>query len=507
MLIRSILYPVKVLAFLLPLQAGGVISTAYSRLIRDPQVTVSLVNLRPVQIAIAGEVNRPGSYTVSLASGTENKNTIQFPKLTQAIKNAGGFTQAANLRQVLVRRPQKFGPEQIIPVDLWALLQAGDLSQDMTLRDGDTIFIPTANNLNLAESPQLAAASFAADKSQSITVAVVGEVARPGSYVVKPNETGDRPTLTIALQNAGGVTQAADVRFIQVRRPTKTGTDQIINVDLWQLLQAGDLRQNLILEQGDTIFIPTASEVNLAQANQLAATNIAADKTQPLSVAIVGEVLRPGPYTIKADEKGSLPTLTKAIQTAGGITQTADIRQIQLRRPTRNGTEQIFNLNLWQLLQAGDLRQDMALQQGDTIVIPTATALNPAEATQLAAASFSPNIIKVNVVGEVTKPGIVEVAPNTPLNQALLAAGGFNNRARKATVDLIRLNPDGTVYKRSLDVDFAKGINDKNNPSLRQNDVIVVGRSGLTQVSDTLGNILSPIGGIFSLFNFFRIFQ
>jgi polysaccharide export outer membrane protein len=101
----------------------------------------------------------------------------------------------------------------------------------------------------------------------------------------------------------------------------------------------------------------------------------------------------------------------------------------------------------------------------------------------------------------------VEVPPNTPLNQALLAAGGFNNRARKSRVDLIRLNPNGTVSKRTVDINLAQGINDQSNPILRNNDVVVVNRSGLASVSDTLGTILSPVGSIFTFFNFFRIFQ
>jgi polysaccharide export outer membrane protein len=95
----------------------------------------------------------------------------------------------------------------------------------------------------------------------------------------------------------------------------------------------------------------------------------------------------------------------------------------------------------------------------------------------------------------------VEVPPNTPLNQALLAAGGFNNRrAKKSTVTLVRLNPDGTVAKQTLPVDFAQGISSDSNPALRNNDTVIVGRSGLAGLSDTVGTVLSPLSGIFGLF-------
>jgi polysaccharide export outer membrane protein len=108
------------------------------------------------------------------------------------------------------------------------------------------------------------------------------------------------------------------------------------------------------------------------------------------------------------------------------------------------------------------------------------------------------------VVGEVKRPGATELKPNSSLNQALLAAGGFNDtRASRSAVDLIRLNPDGSVTKRIVKINLADGINEDTNPILRNNDVIVVSRNGLTKTSETLGAIASPFGIIF---NFLRLF-
>jgi polysaccharide export outer membrane protein len=198
------------------------------------------------------------------------------------------------------------------------------------------------------------------------------------------------------------------------------------------------------------------------------------------------------------------PTVTQAIQVAGGITQSADIRNVEVRRTTRDGSEQLIVVNLWELLQEGDLSEDVILQQGDTIRVPEAETLTASEATKLASASFSAAIINVNVVGEVEKPGTVSIPANAPLNQALLASGGFDNRrARKSSVELVRLQPNGTVKKREIEVDFTADVNDESNPPLRPNDVIIVRRSGLTRVTDTLGTIVSPIGSVFSIFRFF----
>ena len=491
--------------------ASSLISSRYARYVRRPIITLSLLTPRPLKIAISGEVNRAGSYTVPLTDGR------QFPTVTQAIQLAGGTTQAANVRQVRVRRGQG---GQTFNINLAEVLNNGNLNQDLTLRDGDSIFIPTTNYNNPAANRDLTASNLAPQSVGPLKVAVVGEVSHPGTYTLKPDGTASTPpTLTQAIQQAGGLTASANIRQIQIRRPTKTGSSQSINVSLLQFLQSGDFTQDIFLQEGDTILIPTRTDINPAESRIIAASTLATQSTAPIQIAIVGQVGRPGTYTVKGGNNtnnsgnsgggtgntNSPPTLTQAIQVAGGIKPSADIRQIQIRRFTRLGSEQVIDVNLWQLLQAGDLSQDIALQEGDTVSVPVATNLDPAEASALAEASFSPNTIRVNVVGEVTKAGAVDVPPNTPLNQALLVAGGFNNRARKSSVELIRLNPNGTVTKRDVEVDLSQGINDKTNPPLRNNDVLVVRRSGLASFSDTLSTVLSPLGAAFSFLRLFGL--
>ncbi|BAY19609.1 polysaccharide export protein [Anabaenopsis circularis NIES-21] len=146
------------------------------------------------------------------------------------------------------------------------------------------------------------------------------------------------------------------------------------------------------------------------------------------------------------------------------------------------------------------------MQDGDTIVIPTATDVTAAEATQLANTTLSPNTIQVGVVGEVKRPGATELKPNSSLNQALLAAGGFDSTASRAAVDLVRLNPDGSVTKRVVKVNFADGINEATNPILRNNDVVIVSRNGLAKTGQTLGAIAGPFGVILNVLRLFTGF-
>jgi polysaccharide export outer membrane protein len=388
---------------LTPEQAADEISRKYSRFLKRPLISVNLLAPRPINVTVAGEVTRPGAYTLSLQGGAGDNPGVQYPTVLAALTTAQGVTQAADISKVQLRRKIGRSSEQIVNLDLREYLQTGRLPQDITLRDGDTIYVPTATTLNLAEARNLAAASFAADITKPRSVAVVGEVYRPGSYLVSQT-TGEA--------GGGGGTSVA----------------------------------------------------------------------------------------IAAPSIPSQPTLSKAIQLAGGIKPEADIRNIVVRRPTRTGTEQRINIDLWKLLKEGDTNQDIIVQDGDTIVIPTASNMNVAEATQLATTTLSPPRISVGVVGEVKKPGQVELLPNSSLNQAILAAGGFNDaRASSSKVDLIRLNPNGSVTKRTIKMNFAAGINEETNPILRNNDVVVVYRSGVAKTGDTIGTLFNPIGTVLGI--------
>lgn len=326
-----------------------------------------------------------------------------------------------------------------------------------------------------------------------LRVAIAGEVTRPGLYTLTPEGNAQFPTVAQALQTAGGVTQAADLHQVQLRRANGSQPVQTVTLDLWALLNNGEVRQDLALRDGDAIVISETSTVNIAETNQLSASNLASNRDQAMTVAVVGEIFRPGAYEFGSGENqsNSRTTVTQVVQTAGGIKPSADIRRIQVRRLTRSGAEQLIDLDFWQLLQEGDLSQDLVLQQGDTVIIPVATESTPREIAQLTSANLSPEQVSVNVVGEVERPGSLQVSPNTTLNQAVLAAGGFNNRATE-TVELLRLNPNGTVTQRQVEVDLAEGIDSERNPLILDNDVIVVGRNGRARFSDTVGAVFSP---------------
>lgn len=345
------------------------------------------------------------------------------------------------------------------------------------------------------------------NEPRPLRVAIAGEVGQPGLYTLTPENDAQFPTVAQALQTAGGVTQAADLRRVQLRRAGSSGA-QTVTLDLWELLNNGDVRQDIALRDGDAIVISETNAVNIAETNRLAASNLAASVEQDMVVAIIGEVFRPGAYefTAKNAQNSGRTTVTQVVKTAGGIKPSANIRNIQVRRQTRSGAEQLIDIDFWRLLQEGDISQDLVLQQGDTVIIPTATDTTPAEIAQLTAANFSPDKVTVNVVGEVERPGVISTSPDTTLNQAVLAAGGFTQRATE-TVELIRLNPNGSVTQREVEVDLTTGIDPEKNPLILNNDVVVVGRNGRAQFNDSLGSVLSPLIQLASPLNLlFRLF-
>lgn len=343
---------------------------------------------------------------------------------------------------------------------------------------------------------------------RSLKIAVAGEVANPGSYAVNFQENQNFPTVTDLIQMAGGLTTLANIRQVEIYRNTAQG-EKIITVDLWELINQGNLNQDITLRDGDRLIIPSQSTLNSRENQQLADVNFGIQAREPLDITIIGEVYRPGVYEVSPEEntttgKSEPPNLSAAIAKAGGIKPLANIREIEIHRINRAGETQVIPVDFWKLLQEGDIDHDILLAEGDKIIIPTASQVNSEETTAMAAASFAPDSIQVKVVGEVNTPGSVTIPPNTPLNQAILAAGGFKaNRANQNAVELIRLNPDGTVSRQEIDVDFTQNLDEISNPPLRHEDVVVVKTSGGAQAIDTLTTIFSPLR-ILPIWPFFR---
>jgi len=243
-------------------------------------------------------------------------------------------------------------------------------------------------------------------------------------------------------------------------------------------------------------------------------------KPRPIRVALVGEVERPGIYTLTSTEASQtaggasttingLPTVVDALQKAGGITLNADLRQVQLQRrlPGEAPTYKRATLNLLDVVFEGDQQQNPLLFDGDTIRVGRAEQPVP-ESVALAATTLTAKRITVYVVGEVEAPGATEVSANIPLVQAVLAAGGPKlNRASRSNVELVRINRNGTALRETFKLDFGQGASNAKNPPLRDGDTVIVNRSGLAVASDALNAVGQPLTSVVNIWALTKLVQ
>ena len=240
-------------------------------------------------------------------------------------------------------------------------------------------------------------------------------------------------------------------------------------------------------------------------------------RPRPIRVSLLGEVERPGLYTLTLSEQSQaeskvnisgLPTLVDGIQKAGGITSLANLRQVSLQRRLPGEQPLRFKrtrVDLLALVQQGDQLQNPILFDGDTILVEQASE-PVAEAIELASTTLSPVEIKVNVIGEVLRAGTVLLPANTPLVQAVLAAGGPQAwRASTGNVELVRINRNGTATRQRFQLNLSQGASNTKNPPLRDGDTVLVNRSGLAVASDAIGAVSTPLSGLVNVLTLFDL--
>jgi polysaccharide export outer membrane protein len=258
--------------------------------------------------------------------------------------------------------------------------------------------------------------------------------------------------------------------------------------------------------------------------------NLRVVNPRPLQVSVVGEVENPGLYSLSAQGESSavegigtgtgssgtsggarlsgLPTVVSAIQKAGGLTLVANLTDVRLQRRMPGDTQQLreTTLDLLSLLQRGDKRQNPFLQDGDTIVVSKAASIPSSEVMELAATNLSPQSIRVNLVGEVKKPGQLELPANIPLAQAILAAGGPTDvRANKNDIELVRINRNGTASTQRFRLDFRRGVSSAFNPPLRDGDSVIVYRSVYGVAADAINLVATPLTGLANIASLFYL--
>ncbi|PCI27370.1 MAG: hypothetical protein COB67_08625 [SAR324 cluster bacterium] len=156
---------------------------------RSLQLTVSLSKLRSMQVFIAGEAFRQGTYML-------NSSTTLF----NALYAAGGITNNGSLRDIRLLRDQA-----IIRVDFYDYLLKGSHYSDLPLQEGDTIFIPLVKK----------------------TVSISGEVFRPAIYELKVGEK-----LKDLFAMAGGIKSTGIYENVQLSTLKENQERILLDLDL-----------------------------------------------------------------------------------------------------------------------------------------------------------------------------------------------------------------------------------------------------------------------------------
>jgi polysaccharide biosynthesis/export protein len=176
---------------------------------KDPQLSVGVETYRSQKIHIVGEVRNPATYPLT-----------GDMSLIEAIARAGSTLPTASGEALIVRAKagqQSSGPilpngegTDVTTIDLKEL-QSGALSQNVALKDGDTIFVPRAES-----------------------VYVFGQVKNPGAYPIQRNTT-----VLQALSLAGGVNERGATGRIKIVRIEK-GKQVEVKVKLTDIVRPGD---------------------------------------------------------------------------------------------------------------------------------------------------------------------------------------------------------------------------------------------------------------------------
>jgi protein involved in polysaccharide export with SLBB domain len=229
-------------------------------------------------------------------------------------------------------------------------------------------------------------------------VYVLGEVERPGSYMVS-----SAGTAMTSLYAAGGPTPNGSMRQVTIKRAGKV----VASVDLYDYLLRGDASSDARLETGDIVFVPPRG----------------------MRARVIGEVIRPGTYELRSNE-----SLAELMAAAGGFNANAIQRRVQIERVLPSGQRSAEGRDRTTIdVTAEDLSNSggraVAVAGGDVVrVFPIAERVR--------------NTIKVE--GHVWTPGPQGLSPGMTVSQAIRVSGGLKPDAYLGQVLVSRLLGDST---------------------------------------------------------------
>jgi len=220
-------------------QAQEKVRQGVNRYVIDPIVLLALTNQRPVLVTLTGEISRPGVYPVPAPS-----------RISSALLSAGGATQTADLRSVIVRRTLNDGSTLEEKLDLVSPLKNGTALPDLRLQDGDVVVVSKLEPGADKDYDRGLVARSTLVKPQ-ISVRVLSYARGGLGNVVLPSGS----TFLDALTAAAVSPDTSDLRRIALIRFDPIQQKAVSREIDGKKVIMGDLAQNLALEDNDVIVV------------------------------------------------------------------------------------------------------------------------------------------------------------------------------------------------------------------------------------------------------------
>ena len=408
---------IVVLPLLGPVNLTGMTYGEASKYIQDKakseligtQINISIREVRSVGVYVLGEAYKPGKYLLSGLS-----------TVTNALFISGGVNKKGSLRNIQIKRDNK----TVATYDFYDFLLKGSLDSEVTLQDGDIIFIPFIEN----------------------SVIMGGAFKRPHRYEFKEGETlGD------VVELAGGFdTEVMDGSRIELSTLDRSASTR----SLTYLNLAEDAKK--LIKDGDVLNVSFTSGLT------------------PQSITLTGEVKNPGEYSIRPGE-----TILEIINRAGGYTDEAYFQgAVFLRKAVAKSQKEAFARSADQLentivdvitnnagssisestlVPLSNLITKLRLEEPpgrmvvdlDTLKLKTDPIANfPVKNRDSLFIPERPSF--VSIVGEVLNATTVGFNPDLSVDEYIDLAGGLNDAADRDKIFVILPDGKSQLVKRSL---------------------------------------------------------
>ena len=377
------------------------------------EASISLGELRSIQVFMLGEAYKPGSYTVSALS-----------TITNALFLSGGVSDIASLRNVQLKR----GGTLISTLDLYDLLLHGDTSQDAQLQSGDTIYIPTVKQI----------------------ASVEGAARRPAIYELKGTVTAAQ-----LIELAGGLEANAFHQSARIHRVGNSGFRHVIDIDLTTeqgkstAIKNGDLLKIEKVVEEQELFVTLSGHVHYPGEFLW---------RDGLRISDMVKNIR----AVKSDVDLDFALIRRETQPVGKIEPIFIDLGAVLANPNSE-----FNISLFP-------RDELMIFSNDP---QRATLLEELmEDLRLQSRSGEMARI-ASITGTVRSPGEYPLTTGMTLTQLIAAAGGLNEEAYTQFVELSRhdfTSPEETISEH-FSITLADAVRDPaKDPELHPYDVVSV---------------------------------